>query len=69
MIKVLPKELSEKMNDCIHIVIFVKARALNSEFFVATRRNGIKTSITAYLRVGALAFTEQKSSKTLRAPT
>jgi len=33
MIKVLPKELSEKMNDCIHIVIFVKARALNSRIF------------------------------------
>jgi len=33
MIKVLPKELSETMNDCIHIVNFVKARALNSRLF------------------------------------
>jgi len=32
MIKVLPKELSKTMNDCIHIVNFVKARALNSLF-------------------------------------
>jgi len=29
MIKVLPKELSETMNHCIHIVNFVEERALN----------------------------------------
>jgi len=33
MIKVLPKGLSEKMNNCIHIVNFLKASSLNSKIF------------------------------------
>jgi len=33
VIKNLTKELSEKMNDCIHIVNFVNARASNSRIF------------------------------------
>jgi len=33
MSKVLPKELSETMNGCIHIVNFVKPSALNSRIF------------------------------------
>jgi len=33
VIKVLPKELSENMNDCIHIVSVVKSRAMNSRNF------------------------------------
>ena len=33
MIKVLPKELSETMNGCIHIVNFVKPNGLNSRIF------------------------------------
>jgi len=31
MIKVLPKELSETMNDCIQIVNVIEAKALNSQ--------------------------------------
>ena len=33
MVKVLPTELSETMNDCISAVNFIKARALNSRIF------------------------------------
>jgi len=33
MIKISPKELSETMNDCIHIVNFVKAKTLNLRIF------------------------------------
>ena len=33
MVKVLPTELSETMNDCIRVVNFIKARALNSRIF------------------------------------
>jgi len=34
MIKVLPKELSETMNDCIYIVNFVTVRVLNLRIFL-----------------------------------
>ena len=33
MVKVLPTELSETMNDCYRVVNFIKARALNSRIF------------------------------------
>ena len=32
-VKVLPKELSETMNDCIRVINFIKAKALNSHIF------------------------------------
>ena len=48
MIQVLPKELSETMNDCNHIVIVQLCQGKSLAFtnvFVAG--NGIRTSITA----------------------
>ena len=65
IVKVLPMKTSERMNDCIRIVNFIKARALNSRIF-ALRRNGITTSVNAILHCCALAFTWKSARKTLR---
>ena len=67
MVKVLPTELLETMNDCIRVVNFIKARALNSHiFFFALRRNRITKSVAAILHCCALAFTRKSACKTLR---
>ena len=48
MIKHLPQELLETMSDCIEIVNFIKAKAINSRIFFNTmRRNEIRTSVIA----------------------
>ena len=38
MVKVLPMKFPEAINDCIHIVNFIKTRALNSRIFSLLRK-------------------------------